>query len=54
MSFDIVETLLVVAGVLLLFTATRYDTHVALIGAMVLIVSLGVLTPDQVARRARC
>ena len=47
MSFDIVVTLLVVAGVLLVFTATRFDTDVILVGVMVLIVVLGVLTPDQ-------
>jgi di/tricarboxylate transporter len=47
MNFDIVVTLLVVAAVLVLFTATRFDTDVILVGAMVLIVVLGVLTPDQ-------
>ena len=47
MTFEIVITLLVVAGVLVLFTTTRFDTDVILVGAMVLIVLLGVLTPDQ-------
>ena len=47
MTFEIFITLLVVAGVLLLFTTTRFDTDVILVGAMVLIVLLGVLTPDQ-------
>ena len=47
MTFEIVITLLVVAGVLVLFTTTRFDTDVILVGAMVLIVMLGVLTPDQ-------
>jgi len=35
----------VLAGVLVLLTVTRFDTDVILVGAMVLIVVLGVLTP---------
>ena len=47
MSPDILITLLVVASVLVLFTLTRVDTDVILIGGMVVIVLCGVLTPDQ-------
>lgn len=47
MNVDILVTLVVVAGVLVLMTTTGLDTDVVLVGAMVAIVVLGVLTPDQ-------
>jgi di/tricarboxylate transporter len=47
MNVEIVATLLVVAGVLVLMTSTRFDSDVVLVGAMLAVVLLGVLTPEQ-------
>ena len=47
MNLEIIATLCVVMGVLVLLTTTRLDTDVVLVGAMVLIVALGILSPDQ-------
>jgi di/tricarboxylate transporter len=49
-NFEIIATLGVVVGVLLLLTTTRLDTDVVLVGAMVLIVALGILSPEQALR----
>jgi di/tricarboxylate transporter len=49
-NFEIIATLGVVMGVLLLLTTTRLDTDVVLVGAMVLIVALGILSPEQALR----
>jgi di/tricarboxylate transporter len=47
MNVEIVATLLVVAGVLVLMTSSRFDSDVVLVGAMLAVVLLGVLTPEQ-------
>jgi len=44
---DILITLGVVAGVLVLLTTTRLDTDVVLVGAMITLTLLGILKPDQ-------
>jgi di/tricarboxylate transporter len=47
MNVEIVLTLGVVFGVLVLLVATRIDTDVVLVGAMILLTLLGILKPDQ-------
>ncbi len=47
MTPDILITLGVVAGVLVLLTTTRLDTDVVLVGAMITLTLLGILKPDQ-------
>lgn len=47
MTPDILITLAVVAGVLVLLTTTRIDTDVVLVGAMITLTLLGILKPDQ-------
>jgi di/tricarboxylate transporter len=47
MNFEIVLTLGVVFGVLVLLAATRLDTDVVLVGAMILLTLLGILKPDE-------
>lgn len=47
MSFEILLTLAVVIGVLVLLTSTRFDTDVVLVGAMITLTLLGILKPDQ-------
>ena len=47
MSFEILLTLAVVIGVLVLLTSTRWDTDVVLVGAMITLTLLGILKPDQ-------
>jgi di/tricarboxylate transporter len=47
MTFEILLTLGVVFGVLVLLSATRLDTDVVLVGAMILLTLLGILKPDQ-------
>jgi di/tricarboxylate transporter len=47
MTFEIVATLLVVLGVLVLLTSSRFDTDVVLVGAMITLTLLGILKPDQ-------
>jgi di/tricarboxylate transporter len=46
-TFEIVATLVVVLGVLVLLTASRLDTDVVLVGAMITLTLLGILKPDQ-------
>jgi di/tricarboxylate transporter len=46
-TFEIVATLLVVVGVLVLLTTSRLDTDVVLVGAMITLTLLGILKPDQ-------
>lgn len=47
MTFEIVATLTVVLGVLVLLTSSRLDTDVVLVGAMIILTLLGILEPDQ-------
>jgi di/tricarboxylate transporter len=47
MTLDIVITLSVVAGVLILLTTTTLDTDVVLVGAMITLTLLGILKPDE-------
>ncbi len=47
MTLEILITLAVVAGVLMLLTASRFDTDVVLVGAMITLTLLGILKPDQ-------
>ena len=47
MTVEILITLSVVAGVLLLLTLTSYDTDVVLVGAMITLTLTGILKPDQ-------
>ena len=47
MTFEIVATLVVVLGVLVLLTSSRLDTDVVLVGAMITLTLLGILKPDQ-------
>ena len=47
MTAQIVMTLFVVAGVLLVLTTTRIDTDVVLVGSMITLTLLGILQPDQ-------
>ena len=47
MTVEILITLAVVVGVLLLLTTTSYDTDVVLVGAMVMLTLTGILEPDQ-------
>jgi di/tricarboxylate transporter len=46
-TVEILITLAVVVGVLLLLTTTSYDTDVVLVGAMVMLTLTGILEPDQ-------
>jgi di/tricarboxylate transporter len=46
-TFELVFTLLVVAGVLLLLTTTSLDTDVVLVAAMIAVILAGVVTPGQ-------
>jgi di/tricarboxylate transporter len=46
-TFEIVATLVVVLGVLVLLTTSRLDTDVVLVGAMIVLTLLGILQPDQ-------
>jgi len=46
-TFEIVATLVVVLGVLVLLTSSRFDTDVVLVGAMIVLTLLGILQPDQ-------
>ena len=47
MTLDILITLGVVVGVLILLTSTRIDTDVVLVGAMITLTLLGILEPDK-------
>ncbi len=47
MTFEIIATLTVVCGVLVLLTSSRLETDVVLVGAMILLTLLGILEPDQ-------
>jgi di/tricarboxylate transporter len=47
MNVEILLTLGVVFGVLLLLSATRIDTDVVLVGAMIVLTLLGILKPEQ-------
>jgi di/tricarboxylate transporter len=47
MTVDIGLTLVVVLGVLLLLSTSRFDTDVVLVGAMITLTLLGILKPDQ-------
>ena len=47
MTFEIIATLTVVFGVLVLLTSSRLETDVVLVGAMIVLTLLGILQPDQ-------
>ncbi len=47
MTLDILITLGVVLGVLVLLTSTRIDTDVVLVGAMITLTLVGILKPDE-------
>jgi di/tricarboxylate transporter len=47
LTADILITLAVVAGVLVLLTTTRLDTDVVLVGAMITLTLIGILQPEQ-------
>ena len=47
MTFEIAATLIVVVGVLVLLTTSRFDTDVVLVGAMITLTLLGILKPDE-------
>jgi di/tricarboxylate transporter len=47
LTLQIIMTLLVVAGVLVVLTTTRIDTDVVLVGSMITLTLLGILQPDQ-------
>jgi len=47
MTLDILITLGVVVGVLVLLTSTRIDTDVVLVGAMITLTLVGILKPDE-------
>ena len=47
MTFEIIATLTVVCGVLVLLTSSRLETDVVLVGAMIVLTLLGILEPDQ-------
>ncbi|HSW34350.1 MAG TPA: SLC13 family permease [Steroidobacteraceae bacterium] len=47
MTFEIIATLTVVFGVLVLLTSSRLETDVVLVGAMIVLTLLGILEPDQ-------
>jgi di/tricarboxylate transporter len=47
MTLEILITLGVVLGVLLLLTTTRIDTDVVLVGAMIMLTLVGILKPDE-------
>jgi len=47
LTFEIVFTLAVVVGVLVLLTASRIDTDVVLVGAMITLTLAGILKPDE-------
>ena len=47
MTLDILITLGVVVGVLVLLTSTRIDTDVVLVGAMITLTLVGILQPDE-------
>jgi di/tricarboxylate transporter len=46
-TFEIIATLTVVFGVLVLLTSSRLETDVVLVGAMIVLTLLGILQPDQ-------
>jgi di/tricarboxylate transporter len=46
-TFEIIATLTVVFGVLVLLTSSRLETDVVLVGAMIVLTLLGILEPDQ-------
>jgi len=46
-TFEIIATLTVVFGVLVLLTSSRLETDVVLVGAMIALTLLGILEPDQ-------
>jgi len=46
-TFEIIATLAVVCGVLVLLTSSRLETDVVLVGAMIVLTLLGILQPDQ-------
>jgi di/tricarboxylate transporter len=46
-TFEIIATLTVVCGVLVLLTSSRLETDVVLVGAMIVLTLLGILEPDQ-------
>ena len=57
MTFEIIATLAVVFGVLVLLTSSRLETDVVLVGAMIVLTLLGILQPDQALQeigRASC
>ncbi|MDQ1344630.1 MAG: hypothetical protein QG586_160, partial [Pseudomonadota bacterium] len=47
MTFEIIATLTVVFGVLVLLTSSRLETDDVLVGAMIVLTLLGILQPDQ-------
>ncbi len=47
MTVEILITLAVVVGVLVLLTSTRIDTDVVLVAAMILLTLLGILEPER-------
>jgi di/tricarboxylate transporter len=47
LTVEILLTLAVVGGVLVLLTTTRMDTDVVLVGAMIMLTLLGILKPDH-------
>jgi Na+/H+ antiporter NhaD/arsenite permease-like protein len=47
LTVEIVITLAVVVGVLVLLTSSRLETDVVLVGAMIVLTLLGILQPDQ-------
>jgi di/tricarboxylate transporter len=46
-TFEIIATLTVVFGVLVLLTSSRLETDVVLVGAMIVLTLLGIIEPDQ-------